>query len=91
MAAPNEVLSYLADRPATSIREIMGTVQRVRAGTENLDTPLNLAAVKKILEPSGQTPTMVPIVPAADSYFLDDEKIIWEWPDVIGRLVEELR
>jgi hypothetical protein len=24
-------------------------------------------------------------------FFLDDEKIVWEWPDVVGRLVEELR
>jgi hypothetical protein len=28
---------------------------------------------------------------AADVFFLDDEKIIWEWPDAAGRLVEELR
>jgi hypothetical protein len=28
---------------------------------------------------------------AADVFFLDDEKIVWEWPDVAGRLVEELR
>ena len=85
------MLAYLADRPATSIREIMGTVQRIRAGEENHDAPLAIHTVRQILEPSGQTPTMVPVLPAADSYFLDHEKIIWEWPDVIGRLVEELR
>ena len=28
---------------------------------------------------------------AADAFFLDDEKIVWEWPDVAGRLIEELR
>ena len=88
---PDDVLSYLADRPATSIREIMGTVQRVRASLELRDGPLTLRAVRSVLEPSGQTPIMVPVVQAADSFFLDDEKIIWEWPDVTGRLVEELR
>jgi hypothetical protein len=24
-------------------------------------------------------------------FFLDDEKIVWEWPDAVGRLVEEMR
>ena len=39
------------------------------------------------------TPTTAPLVvrQAADTFFLDDEKIVWEWPDVAGRLVEELR
>jgi chromosomal replication initiator protein len=89
---PADVLSYLADRPATSIREIMGTVQRVRASMDSRETPLTLAGVRQVLEPSGQTPPFVPVVSqSADSFFLDEEKIIWEWPDVIGRLVEELR
>jgi chromosomal replication initiator protein len=88
---PAEVLGYLADRPATSIREIMGTVQRLRASMEMRETPLSLKSVRRVLEPSGQTPVVVPAVQVADSFFLDDEKIIWEWPDVVGRLVEELR
>jgi hypothetical protein len=27
----------------------------------------------------------------ADSTFLDREKVVWDWPDPSGRLIEELR
>ena len=91
--APRELLSYLADRPTTSVREIMGTVQRLRAGMDVTGAPLTLALGRRVLEPSGLTPTTAPLVvrDTADAYFLDDEKIVWEWPDVAGRLVEDLR
>ncbi|MEP6992850.1 MAG: DnaA/Hda family protein [bacterium] len=90
---PADLVAYLADRPATSIREIMGTVQRLRAGMDVTGAPLTVALGRQVLEPSGKTPTNAPLAvrEAADSFFLDDEKIIWEWPDVAGRLVEELR
>ena len=90
---PRDLLAYLADRPATSVREIMGTVQRLRAGLDVTGASLTLAFGRQVLEPSGITPTTSPQVlrEAADAFFLDDEKIVWEWPDVAGRLVEELR
>ena len=90
---PRDLLAYLADRPATSVREIMGTVQRLRAGLDVTGGALTLAFGRQVLEPSGQTPITAPAVvrEAADAFFLDDEKIVWEWPDVTGRLVEELR
>ncbi|MDB4881241.1 MAG: bacterial DnaA family protein, partial [Gemmatimonadetes bacterium] len=93
LAAPRDLLGYLADRPTTSVREIMGTVQRLRAGADVSGAPLTLALGRQVLEPSGMTPTSAPLMvrQAADSFFLDDEKIVWEWPDVAGRLVEELR
>ena len=28
---------------------------------------------------------------ASDPFFLDGEKIVWQWPDAAARLVEELR
>jgi chromosomal replication initiation ATPase DnaA len=91
--APRDLVAYLADRPATSVREIMGTVQRLRAGAEITGAALTLAVGRQVLEPSGMTPTTAPLVvrDTADSFFLDNEKIVWEWPDVAGRLVEELR
>jgi hypothetical protein len=48
---------------------------------------------RQVLEPSGMTPTTAPaaIREVRDAFFLDDEKILWEWPEVAGRLVEELR
>ncbi|MEO7456978.1 MAG: DnaA/Hda family protein [Gemmatimonadaceae bacterium] len=93
LATPPDLIAYVADRPVTSVREIMGTVTRLRAGVEATGGALTLAIGKQVLEPSGMTPTSAPasVRQAADSFFLDDEKIVWEWPDVPGRLVEELR
>lgn len=93
LQAPRDLLAYLADRPATSVRELMGTVQRLRAGMEITGAPLTLALGRQVLEPSGMTSTTAPLTvrEAVDAFFLDDEKIVWEWPDVAGRLVEELR
>jgi chromosomal replication initiator protein len=93
LEAPPELLAYLADRPAASVRELMGTVQRLRAGADGTGTLLSMALARQVLEPSGMTPTTAPasVRQAADTFFLDNEKIVWEWPDVVGRLVEEPR
>ena len=93
LEAPAELLTFLADRPAASVREIIGTVQRLRAAIETRGVALTTTFARQILEPSGLTPTSAPraIRQAADTFFLDDEKIVWEWPDVAGRLVEEMR
>ena len=91
--AASGLATHLADRPSTSVREMMGTVQRLRAGAESAAGPMTIAIAKRVLQPSGVTPTVAPLMvrQAADSFFLDDEKIVWEWPDVTGRIVEELR
>ncbi len=89
-----ELLTYLADRPASSVRELIGTVHRLRAATDAGDSPLTLALARKELEPVEAAATVsapLAVRQAADVFFLDDEKIVWEWPDVSGRLVEELR
>jgi len=36
-------------------------------------------------QPSAQLDSMV------DEFFLDDEKVVWDWPDVSGRVIEDLR
>jgi chromosomal replication initiation ATPase DnaA len=87
------LLQYLAERPVSSVRELIGVVHRLQALAETKGEALSLALARKELEPAGAAvqapPTMVR--QAADVFFLDDEKIVWEWPDVAGRLVEELR
>ena len=91
--SPPELVTYLANRSVTSVRELMGNVHRLRAAVENSGASLTVAVAKQVLEPSGMTPTTaaLAVARAADGYFLDDEKIVWEWPDVGARLVEELR
>jgi chromosomal replication initiator protein len=88
-----ELLSYLAARSAASVRELIGTVHRICAAAESLGAALTLTIAKQELEagaggPASPLPT---VRQAADLYFLDDEKIVWEWPDAAARLVEELR
>jgi chromosomal replication initiator protein len=88
-----ELLGYLAERPVTSVRELIGVVHRLQAVVETSGQALTLAAARQELEPAGAASTAPPatVRQAADVFFLDDEKIVWEWPDVVGRLVEELR
>jgi chromosomal replication initiator protein len=88
-----ELLSYLAERSAASVRELIGVVHRICAAAEHLGGPLTLPVARQELEPGGATVTVPPtsVRQAADVFFLDDEKIVWEWPDVTGRLVEEMR
>ena len=88
-----ELLGYLAERPIGSVRELIGIVNRLQAAAESAGTPLDLALARLELEPAGTAPVAPPptVRQAADVFFLDDEKIVWEWPDVAGRLVEEMR
>jgi chromosomal replication initiator protein len=93
-AAPDaELLSYLAERPLTSVRELIGVVHRLRAAAEASGSSVSLEIARRELEPGGATTIAPPatVRQAADVFFLDDEKIVWEWPDAVGRLVEEMR
>ncbi len=89
-----DILQYLADRPAASVREIIGTVNRVVAAADVRGTPVTVDVVRAELEPAGRSSlTQVPAASrtAADTYFLDDEKVVWDWTDVSARLIEELK
>src|SRR5205823_14974185 len=69
------VIAYLADRSASSVREIIGTVNRVVAAAELAHSALTLAAARAELDPGAVDPG-APNVRAADAFFLDDEKIV---------------
>ena len=90
-----ELLAYLAERPAASVREIIGTVNRLVAAADVAGAPLTLAVARAELDP--ETPSAVrPSTPiavraAADTFFLDDEKVVWEWADASTRIMEELK
>jgi chromosomal replication initiator protein len=93
MSPTVELVAFLAERSAASVREVIGVVHRLVAASESIGAPLTLAVAKQELEPSGAGLHVAPtaVRQAADVFFLDDEKIVWEWPDVSGRLVEEIR
>lgn len=91
--ATAELVAYLADRPATSVREILGTVHRIVAAADVAGAPLDLAMARAELDPAGlpAAPEPAAVRAAADTFFLDDEKIVWDWPDVGARVIEEVR
>jgi chromosomal replication initiator protein len=90
-----ELFAYLAERPVESVREIVGLVNRLRMAADVENVTISLALARRELEGAGVLPVAAPTpssVPAAvDVFFLDDEKVVWDWPDVTGRVLEDLR
>jgi chromosomal replication initiator protein len=83
---------YLSDRQATSAREIIGVVNRLKAAADVAGTPLTVALARRELEPGGAPMhATAPNVKSADTFFLDEEKIVWHHPDLGARLIEEPR
>jgi chromosomal replication initiation ATPase DnaA len=94
--APEAALyAYLAERPVESVREIAGLVNRLRMAADVENVTISLALAKREFEGAGVQPVAAPTPTSApqgvDAFFLDDEKVVWDWPDVTGRVVEELR
>jgi len=90
--AGESLVTYLAARAAASIEEIGGTVQRLVRAAAVVGVPLTASFARKELE--GLTAAPTPVASATlrvDDFFLDREKVVWEWPDVAGRLIEEFR
>lgn len=87
------IVPYLAARPALSVREIVGTVNRIASAADVQGMPLSLAIARAELEGAGSAPAPAPtsIRASVDPFFLDDEKVVWDWPDVGGRVIEEFR
>lgn len=83
------LIAYLADRAAASVREVIGIVHRVVAVAEMAGSPLTIAMAKAELE--GAPAPGVPDVRSADTFFLDDEKVVWHLPDLGSRLIEDPR
>jgi len=82
------LVAYLADRNASSVREVIGVVNRVVVAADNVGIPLTLAIAKKELDPAS-APQAAPDVRAGDNFFLDDEKVVWHLPDISVRLIED--
>ncbi len=90
--ATGEMLAYLADRQVSSVREIIGTANRILASAEIAAVPVTLGFIRAQLDPDDQEASRVAAMrAAADTFFLDPEKIIWQWPDAGMRMIEELR
>lgn len=96
--APPELLDLVCDLPVQSVRELIGTVNRLASAAESGGVALDATLAREELGFGvDATATMAPAAAAAaamaggDRTFLDRERVVWEWPDIGGRLLEELR
>ncbi|HEU4648924.1 MAG TPA: DnaA/Hda family protein, partial [Gemmatimonadales bacterium] len=93
--ADPEVAAYLASRPADSVRALQGLVHRVVSAAEAQQVQPTAAFARTVLE--GATARAPRRPPARASGIVapggvkNREKMVWDWPDIGGRLVEEWR
>ncbi|MGN6391147.1 MAG: DnaA ATPase domain-containing protein [Gemmatimonadales bacterium] len=98
-AADPELATYLAARPAESLRVAQSLLQRVLDAAAGRGTPPSVALARELLElPTPEAPAprrngtrSSGIVGAGTSAVRSREKMVWEWPEVGDRLVEEWR
>ena len=93
--APTELLDVVCEAPVQSVRELIGTVNRLAAAADARGQALDAAIAREELGLGADASTTMAPAAAADAAgdrtFLDRERVVWEWPDVGARLIEELR
>jgi chromosomal replication initiator protein len=91
-----ELAEYLASRPADSIRAVSGLLQRVLNAAETKGLAPGAALAREVLEGAAPKTSrrqgtrssgiVAPVIGARSR-----EKVVWDWPDVGDRIVEEWR
>jgi chromosomal replication initiator protein len=92
------LIDYLADRPADSVRSVMGLLQRVVSAAAAQDVPVTAGLAREVLE--GGTAAerrrtvgfrTSGIVVSSAGGIRSREKVVWDWAAPVDRLIEELR
>ncbi|MEZ4412621.1 MAG: DnaA/Hda family protein [Gemmatimonadales bacterium] len=90
-----ELATYLAGRPAESVRAVQALVQRIEAAADARHTEPDVALAREVLEgaaPRAPRPAAgVRTSGVGAGGFRSPEKGVWEWPDLGERLIEEWR
>ena len=92
-----ELVDYLGSRPADSVRAVHGLLQRVLNAAESQGATPSAALARQVLEAPAPKPAKRPTstrssgVVAPASGARSREKVVWDWPDVGDRIVEEWR
>ena len=97
-AVDPELATYVAGRPAVSMRAALGLVQRVLNAAEAKQVHPTAALAREVLEGNAaRAPRRAAIArpsgvmaPSA-SGLRSREKMVWEWPDLPARIIEEWR
>jgi chromosomal replication initiator protein DnaA len=95
--ADPELVGYLGSRSADSVRAVHGLLQRVLNAAESQGVAPTSALAREVLEGSAPKPSRRPtatrssgIVPPAGGA-RSREKVVWDWPEVSDRILEEWR
>ena len=90
------VVEYLGSRPVEGARAVAGLVNRVVASIDPTHETLTVMQARLAVE--GETGRVSAVLAAAgfvseglDAALRSREKVVWEWPDVGDRLIEDLR
>jgi chromosomal replication initiator protein len=92
-----DLVDYLGSRPAESVRALQGLLQRVLNAAESKGVLPTAALAREVLEapapkpPRRSTGVRTSGIVAPASGARSREKIVWDWPDVGDRIVEEWR
>ncbi len=93
--ATPDLLDVICDPPVQSVRELIGVVNRLAAAADARGDVLDATVAREELglgASAGSTMAPSALADAAvDRTFLDRERVVWEWPDIGGRLIEEFR
>jgi chromosomal replication initiator protein DnaA len=92
-----DLAGYLGSRPADSVRAVHGLLQRVLNAAEAQGVTPSAVLAREVLEgaaskpPRRQTSARSSGVVAPSVGARSREKVVWDWPDVGDRIVEEWR
>jgi chromosomal replication initiator protein len=92
-----ELAEYLGSRPADSIRAVSGLLQRVLNAAESKGLAPGATLAREVLEGSAPKLPRRPVTTRSSGVVApvvgarSREKVVWDWPDVGDRIVEEWR
>ncbi len=95
--ADSELAAYLAARPVETVRGLQGLVQRVLAAADANQERPTPGLARQVLEgnPAGParrtTGGRTSGLLSPTGSLRSREKMVWDWPDIADRLIEELR
>ena len=93
------LIDYLADRPADSVRGLVGLMQRViEAAAAQDGRPVSAGLAREVLEGQAPRDSRRPsgfrtsgLVVSSLGGVKSREKMVWDWIDVADRMIEEFR
>ncbi|HEY9016537.1 MAG TPA: DnaA/Hda family protein, partial [Gemmatimonadales bacterium] len=92
-----ELAGYLGSRPAESVRAVHGLIQRVINAAESQGSAPTAALAREVLEGTVPRLPRKPASPRSSGVVApaggmrSREKMVWDWPDVGDRILEEWR